>query len=261
MSDWFESLKAVVTERVSSPLVFAYALAWPIINYQIVLMVFSDAKVLDKIAFISAQYGEWQGQVYYLGWPLVVAFVYMLGMPWVSHVNLAYTFWQGRFTREMRLKHENATMISKSERDELVTRHREELDRLHTELSRKAATYADLGRENENLLRMHSDSEQKITSLEQAKSELENANIQLQEECHIHKAALEDMKQATKVERQFYTDFDEMLPGLKIIADNNTVSGSQKDIDLAMKAKRFVDNLHAFSRIASMVDTQVPKLR
>jgi len=237
MSDWFESLKSVVTERVSSPLMFAYALAWPIINYQIVLMVFSDAKVLDKIAFVSTQYGGWQGQLYYLGWPLVVAFVYMLGMPWLSHVNLAYTFWQGKFTRDMRLKHEKAIMISESERDELISNHREELDRLHTELGRKAATYSDLGRQNESLLERLAEGEAKISSLNNEASALAEKVAGLEADNKARTEEVDRLVEVVESERGITEKLRKVLPGLKIY-DGSTIAVDSSDDLLRIKEVR-----------------------
>lgn len=153
MSEWFESLKSLVSERIGNPLILAYTLAWLFVNYPIVIMVFSDAEVMEKITFVPAQYADWQDYVRNLGAPFVIAIIYSLGAPWLKHLMLIYDFWQGKFTRARKLEHENAMLISTEERDELIAKYQSRIDRMREEMAKRSTYYYDLTQERDALVK------------------------------------------------------------------------------------------------------------
>lgn len=199
MSEWFQSLKGVITERVSSPIVFAYAIAWLFLNYQVVFMAFSSADVMEKITFVPAHYGDLIATLYYLGVPLIIALFYTIAMPWVAHLTLMYTLWQGRFTRKMKIEYEQSTLITTGERDQLISLHQETLDRLHAEMSKRALSYTDLIREKEDLTRA-------VVEATKANSEIEEKLTVAKSECSALKLEYDRLVGTIDVEKNRYAE-------------------------------------------------------
>lgn len=227
MSEWFESLKGLVNERVGNPIILAYAFAWLFINYHIVLMVFSDATVMEKITFIPAEYADWQDKMYFLGSPLVIALLYSVGAPWLKHLVLWYEFWQGRFTRALKIKHENATLITAAERDELVRRHQQQLDRLHEEMSVRATYYSDLALEKDSLVKKVSELNIKISELESKNSLMETAQGSLESQLKLASGKLELVSEELLAQQNARKDLKAAIPALRnYVGDNENVGAS-----------------------------------
>lgn len=73
-------------QRLNSPLIGAFVLSWSIYNWKFVYYLLNaEEPVSDKINNLSITYFESSmGVAEFLGVPLILAFVYILGFPWVN---------------------------------------------------------------------------------------------------------------------------------------------------------------------------------
>ncbi|GHB55608.1 hypothetical protein GCM10008107_00380 [Psychrosphaera saromensis] len=123
--DTINSIKAVLYERISSPLAGAFLSSWLIWNWKTVLYVFSSTKVSEKIYYIDKKlyadsYEFWGTIVIF---PLISAFLFILIYPFLSYWT--YSFWEKAQIKlkKLKLEIEGETPLPEKEAQKLRLAH------------------------------------------------------------------------------------------------------------------------------------------
>ncbi|MGH9426309.1 MAG: hypothetical protein ACRD2L_08405 [Terriglobia bacterium] len=117
MENLINSIKAVLYERTASPLFGALAVSWLAWNYQVVVVLFSEMPVLQKLAHIEEKlYPTLEASVcFLLVYPLATALLYLFVLPYPA--RFVHRFWRARQKelRDDRLEIENASLLTVEE--------------------------------------------------------------------------------------------------------------------------------------------------
>lgn len=54
MTDNFRELAKNLNDRLSNPMVFSFLFSWLVVNFKIVLVVFSEMRIDDKLSFVES---------------------------------------------------------------------------------------------------------------------------------------------------------------------------------------------------------------
>ena len=117
MEDFVKSVKAQLYDRVSSPLLFSFAVSWLIWNYRFVLILLSDITVQQKFAMIdSLIYPEWyvlltRGLVL----PLVSSLVYLFFYPYPAWYVFRHIRQQQKRLKELQQEIDDETPLTREE--------------------------------------------------------------------------------------------------------------------------------------------------
>lgn len=144
LEDLIKSAKDHALERLSSPLLGAFVVAWSLINYKFFVILLSDASVtrtfemIDTVAFPSALDCMLRGLLY----PGLAALVYVFGYPYPAKFVYGFTQRRQREIVKLRREIEDETPLTIEDSRKLRTqfrdmeaKHREEVDRLSQELT------------------------------------------------------------------------------------------------------------------------------
>ncbi len=154
--DTMKTIKAMLYERISSPLLGTFVLSWCLWNYRFLIIIFSTIPVSDKfnlidaIIFPSQKIALLKGMAY----PLMTTafFIYVYPYP----AKKVYEFWRARqkdlkearqrIEDEEPLTREEATMI-RSEMYRMTKEHQEEITKRDAEIERIRDIYTALNKE------------------------------------------------------------------------------------------------------------------
>ncbi len=115
-----KSIKATLYERVSSPLTGSFIISWIIINWKVVLSIFSSLPVQSKIEFIESLYPTWWNYALYgLVIPLIASTIFILIYP--HPTKWLYKYWHEKKIelRNEKLKLDSVQLLSEKESREL----------------------------------------------------------------------------------------------------------------------------------------------
>lgn len=136
MNDVFESLKDTLRERLSSPLLGPYFIAFLACNYKAFLFVFSDLAPAEKVAAIDALYSSEWALLFAFGIPLVFAAFYVFIYPYPARYIMRFTLYQNRVSRKIQQQILEETPLTVSESQELIRGHQKNIDSLEQEVTR-----------------------------------------------------------------------------------------------------------------------------
>jgi hypothetical protein len=148
LNDLLQSTKETLTERLSSPLLGSFAVAWCLVNYKFLVILFSAASVtqtfelIDTVAFPNSK-AVWLNGVIR---PLSLALAYVFVYPYPAQFIYGFTHRMRKETNRIRQQIEGETPLTLEEsRDlraeyiELDRRNQEMADRLNAEIARLKA--------------------------------------------------------------------------------------------------------------------------
>ncbi|MFK4072751.1 hypothetical protein ACI2KX_03465 [Ectopseudomonas khazarica] len=136
MNDVLESLKETLRERLSSPLIGPYFIAFVLCNYKAFLFVFSGLTPAEKIIAIDALYSGWLGVLTAFGAPLFFALFYVFLYPFPARYIMQFTLHQNRLNRAVQQKVLEETPMTISESQDLIKRHKTKVSDLELESER-----------------------------------------------------------------------------------------------------------------------------
>ena len=127
MDEPIESIKTFFRDRTSSPLGGAFAVAWVIWNYKVVLILISSIPLRNKFAMISEQFSEWDYCIE--AWPILgsgeaiagllipgaIAFSYLIFYPIFAIPAYALSLLFQSGMKWVRLKNDGLKPISRAE--------------------------------------------------------------------------------------------------------------------------------------------------
>lgn len=148
IEDLLKSAKETIAERLASPLLGAFGLAWCLWNYKFLVILFSSASVLqtfkliENIAFPDTSSVFLKGILY----PLASALVYVFAYPYPARFVYGFTLKRQREINQIKRQIEEETLLTleqsrgiRAEYVQIERKHQEEADRLNAEVSRLKA--------------------------------------------------------------------------------------------------------------------------
>ena len=153
LDDLAKTVKAQLYERVSSPLLGAFAISWVAWNYRFLLVLFSSMPVAEKFTFIDSHiFDSYQG-IFLHGmlYPLITTLLLIFVYPFPA--KFVYEYWRTRQRelKEIQQRIDDETPLTREEAREL--RHEtlnarlefeQELERRSDEITRLKETIKDL---------------------------------------------------------------------------------------------------------------------
>lgn len=163
MDDIIKSIKATLYERVSSPLWSILSIAFVVINYDILIIIFSDMKPTDKIACVTIEFAGWTRTIKTVLYSLALLII------WPPVSTLAYWWWSfgGQWTRIIKFRREGKIPISFSESIDLRRKIKEAEESIKNTIAESTA--------------LLNNERSKVTVLEGVNSELNDKLLRLQE--------------------------------------------------------------------------------
>lgn len=124
MGDLIKGIKAQLYDRLSSPLLFTFAvslLAW---NYRAVLIFVSSLTPSDKFLALDLLGLTWESEHFYwlshlILFPLATSTIYIFALPWAEKIVFEYSLERKKDLKKSRQKIEDDTPISNDEAREL----------------------------------------------------------------------------------------------------------------------------------------------
>jgi predicted transcriptional regulator len=124
VGDLVKTVKAQLYDRLSSPLVFSFAISWLAWNYKAIVIILSALSPTDKFLAIEMLALQWENQIWY--WlisgffgPLITATCYIFALPFLDEIVFGYTLKKKKKLKEIRQEIEDETPISVDEAREL----------------------------------------------------------------------------------------------------------------------------------------------
>ena len=164
-----KSLGTVIDERLSSPLISSFVLAWSLWNYKVFFVLFSSRSLEYKFDTVEAHFAGMNLLVNGFGLPLIAAIIYLYWLP--KPAQLVYDQWREnqRKTDDIRIKHELKERLTSEQSNAIKQREFE------------AQSKADKAEETILTLRSRLDSVQtKVDELDEVKRQLQAATAQVE---------------------------------------------------------------------------------
>jgi hypothetical protein len=148
IDDLLKSAKETIVERMTSPLLGSFAVAWCLWNYKFLVILFSENgvsqtfKLIESIAFPDLWSVFNRGVLF----PLISALVYVFAYPYPARFIYAFTLKRQREVNQIKRQIEEETLLTleqsreiRLEYAQIEQKHRAEIDRLASENARLKA--------------------------------------------------------------------------------------------------------------------------
>jgi hypothetical protein len=160
IKDVLESLRLHIRSRLSNPLYAAYIFSWVILNFRVLLVLFSEGEWEDKIQYIDERmYPAWWHWAWFgFGYPLLAAVGIVLTTPFIQRWVSVFIREREKKTIALLLKIAEETPLPPEEADRLRKKliderqaRKDEQGRLTAEVSELNAQVELLKKENDRL--------------------------------------------------------------------------------------------------------------
>jgi predicted DNA-binding transcriptional regulator len=145
LSDLLQSTKETLTERLSSPLLGSFTIAWSLWNYKFLVILFSAESVtrtfelVDTVAFPDVSSVLLRGLLF----PLLAALAYVFLYPYPARVIYGFTHRMRKATNRLRQQIEEETLLTVEESRKLRAQYieleqlnQEKVDNLNSEIEK-----------------------------------------------------------------------------------------------------------------------------
>jgi hypothetical protein len=145
INDLLTSVKETIAERLASPLLGSFVVAWALWNYKFLVILFSAAsitqtfKLIETISFPDQTSMLFRGAVY----PLASALLYVFVYPYPARFVYTFTQKRQREINQAKRQIEEETLLTleqsreiRAEFVQLERKHQETIDRLNSDISR-----------------------------------------------------------------------------------------------------------------------------
>lgn len=201
MTDFLDSLRETIKDRLSSPLIGPYIIAFLACNYKAFVFLFSGLGPGEKIAEIDALYAHDKGLLEVFALPLAIALFYVFLYPFPARWIMRFTLYQNHLTRSMQQQVLEQALLTREEAQELVASFRKEKSALEDEI----ATYdrmvsrlkGELERKNQEVDALESNAfelQEHVKKLNLDLEEQKHAREGLEENANLMSEALENLK-------------------------------------------------------------------
>lgn len=168
MDDMYKSIKAFLYDRTSSPLFGAFLTSWLLVNFKIVLTIFSGEDLVTKFQIIENLFSitAFEQQHYWLGFlvhslllPAVLTISYIYLYPLLAKPVYEHSLRKQRELREVRQTAENESLLSVEESHKIRVELASLKDKRRTEIESYTNENSSLLKERSNLLKRIQDLE------------------------------------------------------------------------------------------------------
>lgn len=189
LSDLAKTVKAQLYERVSSPLLGAFAISWTAWNYRFVLVLVSSMPVAEKFAYIDSNIFDSYKNIFLHGtlYPLLttLSLIFIYPVP----AKFVYEYWRKRQRelKEIQQRIDDETPLTREEAREL--RHEtlnarlefeQELERRSVEITRLKETIKELQpREKEEISRSKKPAKSPSSKTTESNSDLDDNQVKM----------------------------------------------------------------------------------
>lgn len=104
LEEFEKSVKATLYDRLASPLIGSYVVAWCVFNYKIILIILSDLQYTQKSECIDALFPLWWNYPVRYGIPLLWSAFYILCYPVIA--KFVFRKWQKYIKDKRDIKHD-----------------------------------------------------------------------------------------------------------------------------------------------------------
>lgn len=216
LSDFKNSIKYSVVERVSNPLIAAFIFSWICLNWQIILILFLSKKDIELRIKDMIEAG---GVLVSLAFPVISAIFYVVVMPHI--VEYAYKFQSGPFKRSQdkladridnALKRKKTTEMLRAEADIAYDRKTTDAEK---EIEQMRLGINELKEQNGAKEKSVNSLVERTKELNDKIKELNNEKSDLAQQAINHLTELEDLKSMVRpVMRILYSLVNESKYGL-----------------------------------------------
>lgn len=139
LSEISDEVKATVASRLRSPLLGVFSLSWIVWNHRLLFVLFSDAKVSERFAYIDKHLYPSASEFAWLNLigPTISTLIYIAAVPWLSEKALVLNLWYQRRQKAAELRSEAHELLTEKQslvlrqkltaRDEVIKGLKEEL--------------------------------------------------------------------------------------------------------------------------------------
>ena len=173
LEDFEKSVKATLYDRLASPLIGSYITAWCVVNYRMILIIFSSMPYPQKVQHIDALFVPWWRYLISYGVPALVSALYIFVYPHIA--KWVFKKWQQyiKDKRDIKNKIEEQALLTQEEsakiREDFLRRKIE----LNSLLADKDRVISEL---NDEIKLLHKKlEEQQKTNTDKRLDDLENA--------------------------------------------------------------------------------------
>lgn len=137
------SVRFQLSERVGNPLSGSFIIAWLLANFRLVIVILGEGGWETKLKYIdNTLYPTPKAWLLGAFWPLVAALLYVFAYPFISRWVIQFHRTRQKILREIAIKVEGETPITKEEKAMLLAKMRQSLRELE-DLRAENATLAD----------------------------------------------------------------------------------------------------------------------
>jgi len=143
MNELVKSFKANLYDKVSSPLFGAFIISWCVWNWRLILIIFSDIPVYEKLSYIDTEiYSDIKIFICYLiAYPLVSSIAFLVFYPFPARLIFMHWRQQQQKLKEIQQKIDKETLISKEDAEllrieiyETESKYLKEIERLNIKI-------------------------------------------------------------------------------------------------------------------------------
>ena len=115
LEDFEKSVKATLYDRLASPLIGSYITAWCVVNYRMILIIFSSMPYPQKVQHIDALFVPWWRYLISYGVPALVSALYIFVYPYIA--KWVFKKWQQyiKDKRDIRNSIEEQALLTQEE--------------------------------------------------------------------------------------------------------------------------------------------------
>lgn len=174
MNETLGGFREFVNERLGSPLLGTYLVSWPVCNFKVILYIFSDIKVEEKIQAIdSILFSSLEAMQHSFGIPLIIALGYVFLLPFPTTVASVFTLWVNHFNRRLKQVIESQSLLSKEEAKMIIANSSRKEDELEDKISRR-------DQQIERLNQMLTNKQEELDAADTTQADLKAANRSLE---------------------------------------------------------------------------------
>lgn len=130
LKDGVESVKEELAKRMRSSFFGAFVIAWCVVNYEFLIVVFSEGNYAERIGYIARHLSYGSNLLHNFGWPLVLASVSTFALPVVNLITNSWNRVVDILDTQMNLWMETKRRVSDPELRNLAQVRKSQLDAL-----------------------------------------------------------------------------------------------------------------------------------
>jgi hypothetical protein len=149
----YESIKQTIRERLGSPLIGSFAIAWALINYRFILILASGLQIDYKLQYAHTASFPTGWAIFLSGflYPIICSSIYIFGYPFPALGILRFRAWMQVKEDAARQKYEGNMRLSLPESQSIITSNAKREEDYRNQIAKLSVELGALRGENERL--------------------------------------------------------------------------------------------------------------